>query len=44
MVGLPIVTWERLIIWLITGLVVYFAYGRFRTRAIRAGAWEATAP
>jgi APA family basic amino acid/polyamine antiporter len=26
MVGLPIATWERLIIWLAVGLVVYFSY------------------
>jgi basic amino acid/polyamine antiporter, APA family len=35
MVGLPVVTWERLFIWLAAGLVVYFAYGRFRTQAVR---------
>jgi APA family basic amino acid/polyamine antiporter len=28
MVGLPIATWERLVIWLVTGLTVYVAYGR----------------
>ena len=28
MVGLPWQTWERLIAWLLIGLVVYFAYGR----------------
>jgi APA family basic amino acid/polyamine antiporter len=38
MIGLPIITWERLIIWLVAGLVLYFAYGRFRTRAIRTAA------
>ena len=27
MVGLPLVTWMRLIIWLVIGLVVYFGYG-----------------
>jgi APA family basic amino acid/polyamine antiporter len=27
MVGLPIATWERLVIWLAAGLVIYFAYG-----------------
>jgi len=32
MVGLPIATWERLIIWLVMGLVVYFTYSR-RKRA-----------
>jgi hypothetical protein len=28
MIGLPIVTWKRLLIWLVGGLVVYFIYGR----------------
>jgi APA family basic amino acid/polyamine antiporter len=28
MIGLPVVTWKRLLIWLVGGLVVYFAYGR----------------
>ena len=28
MVGLPAATWERLVIWLCVGLVVYFSYGR----------------
>jgi APA family basic amino acid/polyamine antiporter len=28
MVGLPLATWERLVIWLAIGLVVYFAYSR----------------
>jgi APA family basic amino acid/polyamine antiporter len=28
MVGLPLVTWERLLVWLATGLAVYLAYGR----------------
>jgi APA family basic amino acid/polyamine antiporter len=28
MVGLPLATWERLIIWLMIGLVVYFSYSR----------------
>jgi hypothetical protein len=27
-VGLPLATWERLVIWLVIGLVAYFAYGR----------------
>jgi len=27
MVGLPLATWERLIIWLVIGLVIYAAYG-----------------
>jgi APA family basic amino acid/polyamine antiporter len=28
MVGLPMATWERLVIWLAIGLGVYFAYSR----------------
>jgi APA family basic amino acid/polyamine antiporter len=32
MVGLPLATWERLVIWLAIGLVVYFTYSRSRAR------------
>jgi basic amino acid/polyamine antiporter, APA family len=32
MLGLPRATWERLIIWMILGIVVYFVYGRKRSR------------
>jgi APA family basic amino acid/polyamine antiporter len=28
MLGLPRATWERLIIWMLVGIVLYFAYGR----------------
>ena len=28
MIGLPVATWERLLIWLVAGLVLYVAYGR----------------
>jgi len=28
MIGLPVATWERLVIWLAIGLVVYFSYSR----------------
>ncbi len=28
MAGLPLATWERLIIWLVIGLLIYFLYGR----------------
>ena len=31
MVGLPVATWERLLIWLAIGLAVYFAYSRRRS-------------
>jgi APA family basic amino acid/polyamine antiporter len=30
MIGLPLATWERLVIWLGIGLVVYFSYSRSR--------------
>ena len=35
MVGLPLETWERLILWLVIGLVLYFGYGRHRATAGR---------
>jgi len=35
MLGLPRATWERLIIWMVIGIVIYFAYGYRRSR-IRA--------
>jgi APA family basic amino acid/polyamine antiporter len=28
MIGLPRATWERLVIWLVIGLMIYFGYGR----------------
>ena len=40
MLGLPWATWERLLIWLGLGLVIYFAYGQrsaARHRARLAG-------
>jgi APA family basic amino acid/polyamine antiporter len=37
MVGLPVATWERLVIWLAIGLVVYFTYSRWnRLRPVGA--------
>jgi len=33
MSGLGLHTWERLFIWLAIGLVIYFAYGRFHSKA-----------
>jgi basic amino acid/polyamine antiporter, APA family len=35
MVGLPLSTWERLVIWLVIGLAIYFAYSRTRAAAVR---------
>jgi len=35
MLGLPGQTWIRLVIWLVTGLVIYFAYSRRRAYAVR---------
>jgi APA family basic amino acid/polyamine antiporter len=39
MVGLPWHTWERLIIWMAIGLIVYFSYGihRSKVRAVASG-------
>ena len=37
MVGLPLATWIRLFVWLIIGLTIYFAYGRFRAASLRSG-------
>jgi basic amino acid/polyamine antiporter, APA family len=33
MSGLGVHTWERLIVWLVIGLVIYFGYGRFHSNA-----------
>ena len=32
MLGLPWATWERLIIWMVIGIAVYFGYGFRRSR------------
>jgi len=32
MLALPASTWERLIIWMVVGLVIYFAYGRSHSK------------
>ncbi len=37
MAGLPWHTWERLIIWMVIGIVLYFAYG-YRHSVVRHGA------
>jgi APA family basic amino acid/polyamine antiporter len=36
MLGLPRATWERLIIWMVIGVVLYFAYG-YRNSRLREG-------
>ncbi len=35
MANLPLVTWIRFVVWLLVGLVIYFAYGRFHSRVDR---------
>ena len=41
MAGLPILTWVRLVVWLVIGLAIYFTYGRshstLRSESVRAG-------
>ena len=36
MLSLPAVTWERLLIWLAIGLVIYFLYGRIHSKVQKA--------
>jgi APA family basic amino acid/polyamine antiporter len=38
MSGLPGATWERLIVWLVIGLLIYFTYGRTHSKIQRAEA------
>ncbi len=38
MAGLPLVTWERFILWLLAGLVIYYVYGRRQSRLAHGGA------
>jgi len=44
MIGLPYETWERLLVWLAVGLVIYFAYSRRRAHAVRYDRICAAAP
>jgi basic amino acid/polyamine antiporter, APA family len=37
MLALPWSTWERLIVWMVLGLVIYFAYGRRHSKLRAAG-------
>ncbi|HEY2378325.1 MAG TPA: amino acid permease [Gemmatimonadaceae bacterium] len=41
MVALPLETWIRLVVWLVTGLVIYFAYSRRRAYRVRIARVEA---
>jgi len=42
MVGLPLATWLRLLVWLATGLVIYFAYGIQKAHRVRVRRLEDT--
>jgi basic amino acid/polyamine antiporter, APA family len=44
MLVLPAATWARLVIWLVLGMGVYFAYGRGHAVAVRASRFPAPAP
>jgi APA family basic amino acid/polyamine antiporter len=39
MSGLPWATWERLIVWLVIGLVIYFTYGKAHSKLARASSF-----
>jgi basic amino acid/polyamine antiporter, APA family len=43
MAFLPVATWARFVIWMIIGLVVYFAYGARKSRLARGESVEETA-
>ncbi|MFQ5926561.1 MAG: amino acid permease [Terriglobia bacterium] len=44
MYGLPWETWERLIIWMVLGLVIYFGYGMRHSRIARASRGRSPEP
>ncbi len=44
MIGLPLDTWLRLVIWLVIGMCVYFFYGRHHSKVQRGAAMEAVEP
>ena len=44
MLVLPAATWARLVIWLVLGMGVYFAYGRGHAVAVREARFPAPAP
>src|SRR5262249_19614535 len=42
MIGLPLATWERLVVWLVAGLAVYLGYSHRRATAGRSFALQET--
>lgn len=44
MAGLPWATWERLLLWLVAGFLIYFLYGRVGAAKVRAARAEPVSP
>jgi APA family basic amino acid/polyamine antiporter len=44
MYGLPVVTWLRLLIWLVIGLAIYFLYGAKAAQRARDAGLTAAPP